>query len=655
MSYLSGPRLHFNGFFQADVSTINNDVRYYDSAHFKPQYQMPSNSGVSPNGAWQPEGTGTFRLVGCAVTGGWLDGAAVTAERDPVVGMALENSDQRVSGKLVDLDPQQQLVSEIWGMALRLTDDGNPAYFNGQYAVAAFNNAWIRQKENSAPNDQKIGAAYQSVLENVVWSDVNVSPLLQALREASADGLLSVQFNVYGYGRDPAIPRYTLGRITGTIGPGTLGPAGAAEPRHFVLGRQMMPKLSQSPLQPDFGINAFQCLVDPRCSTVTADFGNALQTENASGVPLVDVGELSLAVLKGSQVDDGAQVGADAIEILGQIPYQQPAWYPTTAGVQTFDYSSSEWVGENIAQQPLVVVKTVSAGTWQVLIQESLGGLYTRADQYVYRLNPGETASVRFYATRYGSPIAAKLALAEVPEDIALIGGAGTGQNIPDVPVPDVAVPLSALQYPAQVETHADSSAVLVPASANPAGPGNPRGYIDGQVYAVGYQLADPPQPANYNSSPWNFVSVLLFDLHPVPEEPTWYGDIQPILTQFGNLYPIMSRHLVDLGDYDSVVRHADILKLAFSLPVGNPNYMPVTRDLSMGRRATLLKWLNHRGEDGLPLKGAPSLRAAAPEAAKILSEDTAVPELDLEPIQRAGKTEFLLQLHARKNMEKGG
>jgi hypothetical protein len=140
MSYLSSPRLHFNGFFQADVSTINNDVRFYDSAQFKPQYQMPSSSGVSPNGAWQPEGTGTFRLVGCTITGGWLDGAAVTAEQDRVLGMALENSDQRVSGKLVDLDPQQQLVSEIWGMALRLTDDGNPAYFNGQYAVAAFNN-----------------------------------------------------------------------------------------------------------------------------------------------------------------------------------------------------------------------------------------------------------------------------------------------------------------------------------------------------------------------------------------------------------------------------------------------------------------------------------------------------------------------------------
>src|SRR4029077_3651996 len=122
----AGRGCRFNGCSQADFSTINNDVRFYDVEHFKPQYQLPDSSGVTPNGSWQPEGTGIFRLIGCTVTGGWLDGTAVTA--DPVLGMSLENSDQRVSGKLVDLDPQQQLVSEIWGMSLRLTDGRNPAF-----------------------------------------------------------------------------------------------------------------------------------------------------------------------------------------------------------------------------------------------------------------------------------------------------------------------------------------------------------------------------------------------------------------------------------------------------------------------------------------------------------------------------------------------
>lgn len=32
MSYLDAPRLHFAGGFQADVSTINNDVRTFQAA-----------------------------------------------------------------------------------------------------------------------------------------------------------------------------------------------------------------------------------------------------------------------------------------------------------------------------------------------------------------------------------------------------------------------------------------------------------------------------------------------------------------------------------------------------------------------------------------------------------------------------------------------
>jgi hypothetical protein len=39
MSYLDTPRLVFRGWFQADVSTINNDVRMYQNQSFTPAYQ----------------------------------------------------------------------------------------------------------------------------------------------------------------------------------------------------------------------------------------------------------------------------------------------------------------------------------------------------------------------------------------------------------------------------------------------------------------------------------------------------------------------------------------------------------------------------------------------------------------------------------------
>src|SRR6185503_14329525 len=129
----------------------------------------------------------------------------------------------------------------------------------------------------------------------------------------------------------------------------------------------------------------------------------------------------------------------------------------------------------------------------------------------------------------------------------------------------------------------------------------NPRGYIAGQLYGIDYQLAD--QPAGYLSNVMNYISVLVFDNKVVPEKPTWYQDIQPLFTQYGNLYPIMSKYVVDLNNYDSVVERISILKLAFSLPIGDPNHMPVTRDLSAGDRDTILKWLSN------PLLGSPPIQ----------------------------------------------
>src|SRR5262249_29298338 len=99
MSYLDSPRLHFRGWFQADVSTIHNDVRFFQNASFVPEYQQ-----LHQNGSWNPEGTGIFRLLDCAVTGAVVDGPA-----GPISGITVQNAMQRAPGKLVDLDPQQQM------------------------------------------------------------------------------------------------------------------------------------------------------------------------------------------------------------------------------------------------------------------------------------------------------------------------------------------------------------------------------------------------------------------------------------------------------------------------------------------------------------------------------------------------------------------
>jgi hypothetical protein len=640
MSYLDTPRLHFAGFFQADVSTVNNDVRHYDNARFKPEYQEFQPADQTGKGAWNPEGTGVFRLVGCRITGARLDGRLLTTRpEDTVIGMALENADARVAGKLVDLDPQQQLVSQIWGMRLRLAGSGETALFEGEYQPAPFINLWRRQHSGLA-TDQTLGTVFQSVLRSVVWKGAPGSRVLDALRQASAEGWLSISMNVYGYGRDPAIPRYTLGRVTGTIGPHRVG-----EPKHFVMGRQMAAEMASvdNPTVPKGGVYFFQCKLHPERRLLSADFGNCLKIADADG-RLEDCGALTMAVLRTDTDEVLSTVEAEQVVLLGDVPYRQPDWYAQTAGVEDFDFAADSWLCENIADHPLLLLGPQTSGGYKVLVQESLGGLYVRADSFVCRLNPGQSASVDLFASRWGRPLGATIQLSATE---GAMGGSGAGNQPldPPVPIPAIATPAGAIGYPAQVESDASGKAVLK-IEATPAGPGNPRGYIDGQLYGIACQLAQ--QPAHTVGNFWNYVSVLVFDRTPVPDQPTWHADIQPILQQYGNLYPIMSKHLVDLGDYDSVVRNRGILKLAFSLPIDDPNHMPVTRDLSDAKRAMILKWLASAGADGLPVKGQPPSGKAAAVAPKAEVSPVSV---QLQPLQTAGKTAVLLEHEARKQV----
>src|SRR5438309_5177289 len=132
MSYLHRVRLAFAGTFQADVSTVNNDVRNYRRPH-------PASP---PHGLQNPTGSGAFRLIDCKVTGvGYEDGS--WTDKDPVVGMRIAGAAGRTSAKLVDLDPQWQMASTPWGLEVRLTDGEEPAFFAGRYQPHAFRDLWL--------------------------------------------------------------------------------------------------------------------------------------------------------------------------------------------------------------------------------------------------------------------------------------------------------------------------------------------------------------------------------------------------------------------------------------------------------------------------------------------------------------------------------
>ena len=642
MSYLDSPRLHFVGWFQADVSTINNDVRFFQNASFVPEYQQ-----LEQNLSWNPEGTGIFRVLDCSVTGAFLNGKQLTSPTDdPVIGMTVQNAADRAPGKLVDLDPQQQMVSQIWGMQVRIVDQTGQTLLAGEYKPAAFTNLWQRQK-TGVRRDQQYAACYQSVLQNVSWPDASSSPLLKALQAATEDGMLSIEFNVYGYGRDSTIPRYTMGHIAGSIGPYKHG-----EPKHFVLGRQMI-AVAPNFTQPPAGVNNLQAKLAHDGLSLTADFGNTFPILDANSGPM-DIGLVQLGVLTEDRDDVPATVDGTHALVIGDVPYLSDGWYTETAGVQTFDLTNNPVATQLLAKCPLVLLSPVSGSNgYKVLLQESIHGVYVRADSYVFRIDPGETQQVEFYASRFGVPLANAAVTLSATQ--GFMGGSGGGKDIsppmrPAAAIPNIGTPENAISYTSSVTSDSNGYAVL-PFTASADGPGMPRGYISGQLYGIAYQLAE--QPASYVSNPLNYVSILAFSKKDAPDKPTWYGDIQQLFTQYGNLYPIMGRYVVNLGDYRSVVSNIKILKLAFALPIEDPNHMPVTRDLGTGDRDTILRWLNTKGPDGLPFLGTPSQSPAVkmPAAVDALASEALA---NLLPEQGAGKTAVILQLERRGKIAPG-
>ncbi len=638
MSYLDSPRIHFRGWFQADVSTINNDVRFFQNDSFVPDYQQ-----LNTNGSWNPRGTGIFRILDCSITGAFLNGRSlISSTDDAVIGLTLQNATDRAPGKLVDLDPQQQMVSMIFGMQVKLDGPHAEALFAGDFSPAAFTNLWKRQ-QTGPKTDQQLCAYYQSVLKNVKWSDDIDSPVLAALKEASQDEKLSIQFNVYGFGRDPSQPRYTMGHLVGTIGPYLSG-----EPEQFVLGRQMITYAPNWPV-PDTNVNSLQALLASDGNSLTVDFGNTFPIIDSTGAPTF-IGLVQLGVLRTNPDARVTSVDRSEVVLLGEVPYLREEWYTQTAAVQTFDLTQNAEAQQLLPNNPLVLVTPVfGASTFNVLMQESINGVYVRADQFVYRINPGETQQVNLYATQFGKPLASTAINLSATE--GFMGGSGGGKTIspparPTAAIPDIGTPTDAFEYATSISTDANGQAVLdITTSEN--GPGNPRGYIAGQLYGIGYQLAD--QPAGYISNPMNYVSVLAFDKKVVPEKPTWYQDIQPLFTQYGNLYPIMSQYVVDLNNYEAVIERISILQLAFSLPLEDANHMPVTRDLGAGDRDTILKWLSTPGPDRKPVLGTPPVTAAPSVPLAELTPAEESEQVEAEPLQGAGKTLVIRQYQARQ------
>lgn len=561
MSYLSSPRLHFSGLFQADPSTVNNDPAHFDPRAFRPNYQLPGvpNATGMTNGWWNPRGSGAWRFRDCVVRKVvYLDGSeGDDPALDAVLGSPINDELARVEGKIVDLDPEQQGVSEIWGLRVTVGRPSSGCGFAGNFLSAPFADIWPRYPKGQP--DSMFGAYYQSVVEAVDWAGAGGSRWLQELcLEGQPPTALSLRFNVDGFNDDSTSPLFTFGRVTGVLGPWTKG-----EPRRFLAGRILNPAPG-SPLN-----TAYAEVVGHR---LHLDLGNSLPTVSVGGA-LVDLGRLYLAYLD----PDGSP------RLLGEIRYQDSEWYSRSTGIVTVVLGEVDLAA--IAARPLAVVQPANL-SGSLLLAEPADGLWLRADQTVFRLNPGDRATTVFHATRFGRPASG------VGFSLGLDPSNLRGQ-IQQGPVPGprkVGEPADALRFASSLTTGTDGTVQLELTAGDP---GNPREYIDGQLYGISYQEGTTPPSIGSVGNQSLMLNALVWSGYEVPERPTWMRHIRPILQQYANLYPVM-RPMVDLGDYASLLQRRAVLRNVFQAPESDPNYMPVTRDLSQAKRETLLRWLGH-------------------------------------------------------------
>ncbi len=666
MSYIQYPRLHFSGKFKASPSTINNAPDNYSEKVYP---EPDALDGVELY--WNPKGDGGFELDGCTVTRVDYDEnhSATDASQDPIIGqpvLAVKGSFP-LPAAMVDLDPYQQNVSEIWAMSLQI--GGASANAVGAFSPISFNAIWGQCQSADAPHSSASGSGvYQSTLKGVTTNgdDVGSSPFLKLLQDNPA-AELSVNFNVYKHNNNPPIysfnastfatmaadpnpvpqtvldqmmpmqkwvqnigrpggdlpteefsvfmlqqlleiddynahvdkiiatakqpyqgstpENFLYGAVTGTVGQATSGSSD-----YFVNSRMLCPQPSTA----DRSLYFAPFVLGDGGTSISLNLGNALPTTTPDFTPYTEkFGTLELVAFPGGTIDL-----ANAVSLAG-IPYEDSDFIQKQAGFFTASGFSMD-----CSQIPLGITSTTSSGT-EIVANENPLGYYMRADQFVYRMNPGEetgptnprgsTNSAAIHVTQWGKPApeGLEIVVSQMLPEPALeytsntVGTGGT-RGITNVSCPQTVVSINGNK----VENEGERLAVTLKTDSNGVAtfelgctpPGNPRKFIDGQVYFLEYEFGDSAIQKTFVQDVNDKISILVYD-----EITDMAG--ADILAKWGRLYKIM----YFLTDTEKIteISFRNIIKQMLEKPFSDVKHMPLTRDLGESARNTVIQWID--------------------------------------------------------------
>ena len=561
MSYLSVPRLHFAGQFLTSPSTINNTPDNYITSPAPPYPTYPPVVRAGGNVVlWNPMGLARFMLNGNNVNGTPLPGCTIQSimpqkgdlltpsnSKDPLIGASIQTSTDDSPAKIVDLDPDQQTATLFIGIRLQLVlKDGTVAFsmVSGEYLEAP--NLTDYSRVGNGVFESKI------MPKQIVWNTKIKSPLFKSFKDACKYGI-SVKFIIGQYNTDITSSTFNFGSIVGALGPVKRG-----EPTRASVGRKFIPPSLNT------SYNSGYVQVDAQRKKLVIDFGNSTHFDYANGKSP----DIFAAILIRKKITP-----------LGlPLDYSQQNFI-LTAGILEIPLSSTEI--SNLKTNPLRFYEKLGAHSGSKMILSEYiaksntdfpSGSYITVSQLSTRLSYGESTSVELIARKFGQPLGG----------ITLNVG-----YVPNTPTK------KGLKFSRSVETLKNGKAKLEVTNNTPPLTGE-RADIGSQIYFlkgswqktafIGINLY---WPANHSA-----FTVKAYEKYNVPDNPTWNDNVKPIMVHFMTLYPGM-KAMHDMSNYKVAKKMGNALKSVFSIPIDNPAYMPVTRELNPAKMAMVVKWVD--------------------------------------------------------------
>ncbi|KAL5473634.1 hypothetical protein EMCRGX_G028138 [Ephydatia muelleri] len=616
-SYLDLPRLTFTGWVHVDVATMNNSPCNFDIN--RPELILPPSEWN-----WNTNGTGEFKLFNCFVT------SALTTNPldipDAIIDSKVVSNFNMPYAKIVDLDVQHQLSSEIYGLHLAIVrSNGDIAFQARAETMPLVQDMWTRRICNLSLADRNMGSKAVTVLTGITWGNTAGSPVLQEFKALTAKSHrnLSITFNVFNFNE--------VGQNLATL-VGAIGVAFENESLHFAGERLMT--------HHDVEQISLPLSIDDACSEasgthppwifkapfhinknalrLSVDFGNSLTT-NVYGT-LRNIGEIWLGVQSG--MDNGC------IHTIGDpIPYMETNWHSVGNIV---DRILNKKQYRLLLSSPLLVVRTAIDYGVTILSQHhpighgSFGSSHSRSEilhscannalllqvmlkepthflrpmrQYLGRMEYMQEMILQLKLTRYGKPVedeTVTVAQDEVTSSIPIAGVVSTSSSAKTNEH-------GLVSFTFQVNKKI-ASPRLLPQRVRCNNITITQAPIEGQVYFFNYSTSKTQCHTNANLGSNGFIvsmnriAILAFSFFEEPEDPNWIDHVQPIFKQYEQLFPVMN-DFIHLGNYTEVTITHNRLMLDFtmSIDINHPNYMPVTRDLSPTKRNMILKWLRQK------------------------------------------------------------